>query len=466
MDNKNRQEIISFKKYIERKMVPYQIALPIVIAALSAIITASIIFIQYADSDKSFIESIAPHISTLLETQDGPEIQRFLKAVSIKHGSAIEVISKNNEIIGSSLDSSRIGTELKEQLKDINILDLKLNNGKLISMTNVSRINGPDANGAKLIAYLNLNSILYVAIGISLAVFVFSFLALNWLISKVISISKESLLPLNNLENFIREMKSHIEESRFEYSNIKEIENIRFAFIETFEGLNSANEELAKSKAKELATTAYKNLIHDLHVPVTALRNHIKIFNHERATSEDKEKALTRIVELAEQVLKQVKAARSNLALDVTLKENDIVDSVVKAANDAQVSLFDRPNIQVKTNIAQKNILIPHDPVMLGRAVSNLVSNAIESANNEVIIDVTSFEKIVSIKVSDDGRGLKQEDASLHLQGRGKSTKADRMGIGLSSANHIIRSHGGKIIYQQSLMGGACFEIQLQGASV
>lgn len=447
-------------------MMPYQIAVPIIIAAFSAVITASIIFIQYADSDKSFIESIAPHISTLLETQDGPEIQRFLKAVSIKHGSAIEVVSKNNEILGSSLESARIGTEFKIHSKNFNFLDLKLNDGKLISMVDVVRVNGPESTGAKLIAYLNLNSILYVAIGISIAVFIFSFLALNWLISKVISISKESLLPLNDLEKSIREMKSHFEDSAFENSNIKEIENIRFAFIETFKGLNAANEELAKSKAKELATTAYKNLIHDLHVPVTALRNHIKIFNHERATIDDKEKALTRIVELAEQVLKQVKAARSNLALDVTLKENDLIDSVVKAANDAQISLFDKPNIQVKTNIKQQNIFIPHDPVLLGRAVSNLVSNAIESAQNEVVIDVTSFEKTVSIKVSDDGSGLKQEDASLHLQGRGKSTKSDRMGIGLSSANHIIRSHGGRIIYQQSQMGGACFEIQLQGASV
>jgi signal transduction histidine kinase len=466
VENKNRQEIISFKNYIEKKMMPYQIALPIIIAAISAIITASIIFIQYADSDKSFIESIAPHVSTLLETQDGPEIQRFLKAVSSKQGSAFEVISKNNEILGSSLESSRIGTNFQLNPKNINFLYMNFYDGKLINMVNVNRANGPESTGAKLIAYLNLNSILYVAVGISIAVFIFSFLALNWLISKVITISKDSLLPLNNLEKSIREMKSHFENIFISNSNIREIENIRSAFIETFEGLNIANEELAKSKAKELATIAYKNLIHDLHVPVTALRNHVKIFNHERATTEDKEKALSRILELAEQVLKQVKAARSNLALDVTLKENDIIDSVVKATNDAQISLFDKPNIKVKTNINYQNLFIPHDPVMLGRAVSNLVSNAIESANNEVTIDVLSHENRVSIKVSDDGNGLKQEDASLHLQGRGKSTKTDRMGIGLSSANHIIRSHGGKIIYQQSMLGGACFEIQLQGASV
>lgn len=100
-------------------MIPYQIAVPIIIAAFSAVITASIIFIQYADSDKSFIESIAPHISTLLETQDGPEIQRFLKAVSSKHGSAIEVVSKNNEILGYHLNHLVLEQNLKCILKTL-----------------------------------------------------------------------------------------------------------------------------------------------------------------------------------------------------------------------------------------------------------------------------------------------------------------------------------------------------------
>jgi signal transduction histidine kinase len=103
---------------------------------------------------------------------------------------------------------------------------------------------------------------------------------------------------------------------------------------------------------------------------------------------------------------------------------------------------------------------------MLGRAISNLVSNAIEAANSEVLIEVTHSKDSINISVSDDGNGMNQEEASLHLQGRGRSTKSERMGIGIASANHIIRSHGGKIIYQNSKMGGACFEIQLMGATV
>lgn len=107
-----------------------------------------------------------------------------------------------------------------------------------------------------------------------------------------------------------------------------------------------------------------------------------------------------------------------------------------------------------------------HDSILLGRALSNLITNAIEAASKRVQVEISKIEDGVSIKVNDDGKGLEQEEVSLHLQGRGKSTKNERMGIGLASANHIIRSHGGKIIYQSSPLGGACFEVRLQGDSV
>ncbi len=466
MDAKTRPAVIPFKKYIENRMTPYQIGVPIIIAFLITALMATVIFIQYTDSNRIFIESIAPHVATLLETQDGPEIQRFVKAVSTKQGAAIEVISSENEIIASSFDSGRIGNKFEKNLKNISIFDLKSNDGHLMSFANVARINGPEHVGVKLGIYLNIKSIIYVTLGISLAAFIFSFVLINWLISKVINESKASLIPLSELEASIRTIKENYDTFSTKEFNILELENIRLAFTETIKGLEIANEKLTKSKAKEIAANAYRNLIHDLHVPVTALRNHIKIFNHDRATENDREKALVRIVDLAEQILKQVKSARSNLAIEVTPSENNIVESVLKATENAHVALFDKPKVEIKTLISDQKINHPHDPVMLGRAISNLVSNAIEAANSEVLIEVTHSKDSINISVSDDGNGMNQEEASLHLQGRGRSTKSERMGIGIASANHIIRSHGGKIIYQNSKMGGACFEIQLMGATV
>jgi signal transduction histidine kinase len=49
----------------------------------------------------------------------------------------------------------------------------------------------------------------------------------------------------------------------------------------------------------------------------------------------------------------------------------------------------------------------------------------------------------------------------VYLQGRGQSGKANRQAFGLSSTNHIVRSHGGKLIYRKSDLGGSSFEIRL-----
>ena len=100
---------------------------------------------------------------------------------------------------------------------------------------------------------------------------------------------------------------------------------------------------------------------------------------------------------------------------------------------------------------------------MLGRAVSNIVVNAIEACKGLVKISVTKLEEGVSILIEDDGEGIRRENVSLFLQGRGKSNKENGLGIGLASANHIVRLHGGKIIYKQSCLGGACFDIRIQG---
>ena len=66
-----------------------------------------------------------------------------------------------------------------------------------------------------------------------------------------------------------------------------------------------------------------------------------------------------------------------------------------------------------------------------------------------------------SIRVCDDGVGMDENKVSVYLQGRGQSGKANRQAFGLSSTNHIVRSHGGKLIYKRSDLGGASFEIRL-----
>lgn len=104
---------------------------------------------------------------------------------------------------------------------------------------------------------------------------------------------------------------------------------------------------------------------------------------------------------------------------------------------------------------------VAHDSSLLNRAVGNLVKNAIDACKGRVQVTVKSADECTLIQVSDDGPGLSQQKAGLFLQGREKSTKGDRQAFGLAAANHIIRSHGGRIVYRPSELGGACFEIRI-----
>ena len=302
-----------------------------------------------------------------------------------------------------------------------------------------------------------------MVVAVSIIVFILSFILLNVLATKIISTAQKSIAPIKELEKSIFDLKDFGEMKLDSYLRIEELENIYNAILTTNSKLKVSNDQLAETKAKELTVEAYKKLIHDLHTPVAALKQMIKIINKDGISEEKKAFAKSRVAEIAEQILYQVKASKGNLKVEINPVDFNLNDSVKKATGQAQMAMADYENIEIVEK--HESILdnIAHDNMMLGRAISNLVVNAIEASKNMVEIAVQKLGQEVSISVSDDGNGIKEEMVSLFLQGRGKSQKKNGLGIGLSSANHIVRLHGGKIVYRKSHLGGACFDIRLQG---
>lgn len=453
---------LTFKEYLNKKLVPYKIILPLGLAFLTAIITAYTILVFYSDSDLSFARAISPHISTLIETQDRPELQRFITAISKEKGIKIE-IAKNREIIASSSDSTAIGKEVKSNGVEILGLQTKLSMDSLVSTVPVKRAGGPNDLKADIHLYNPTFELFGMVFLISVIVFIFSFSILNILAIKIIATAQKSIEPIKELEKSISALKNFGEINLDGCMYIEELENIYNAILTTNSRLVDSNNKLAESKARELTVSAYKKLIHDLHTPVAALKQMIKVINKEGVPQDKKDFAKTRVAEIAEQILFQVRASKGNLKVEITPKDDDLNESVRKATGQAQMALAERENIEVVENYDETLKSFFHDNMMLGRAVSNIVVNAIEACKGLVQVSVTKLEKEVSILIEDDGNGIKQEDVSLFLQGRGKSNKKHGLGIGLSSANHIVRLHGGKIIYRKSHLGGACFDIRMQG---
>ncbi|MDO8811631.1 MAG: ATP-binding protein [Gallionella sp.] len=110
-------------------------------------------------------------------------------------------------------------------------------------------------------------------------------------------------------------------------------------------------------------------------------------------------------------------------------------------------------------------IMLCVDPVLLRHALFNLISNAVQSDPNGLIRINILFESYggingCAIAVTDHGTGLSTDDLK-HMFTPFYTTRQDGTGLGLSVAQHIASTHGGRIYAKNNPEGGARFVIWL-----
>ena len=106
------------------------------------------------------------------------------------------------------------------------------------------------------------------------------------------------------------------------------------------------------------------------------------------------------------------------------------------------------------------------DPSLLSRAIENILRNAIASIRQQGAagrLDVELTQEPPTIRVSDNGVGLKEEDAQ-RLMLPFQSDRADGFGLGLPLTKKIVTLHGGTIRLTGTPGEGATVEIAFDSA--
>ena len=130
----------------------------------------------------------------------------------------------------------------------------------------------------------------------------------------------------------------------------------------------------------------------------------------------------------------------------------------------APLALRDRK--QLALTGATGPISVNGSPGMLGRALRNLIENALrhtpKNTTVEVHLDADGF-----IRVSDQGKGVPpdQRDAVFQRFWRGDERIGSGAGLGLSIVKRIVESIGGQIWIEDAPGGGACFAVRLAMAN-
>jgi signal transduction histidine kinase len=367
-----------------------------------------------------------------------------------KHRGADFLIVQDNFIIATTKSTTEIGTSFKAPSSF----------KTLINKAAIERDHGPNLN-AQIYIMSPLKPILITFCIVYFTAFCILFLFNKYYSNQLTSVIKEAIAPIEELNHAISKILIS-EKNNFHIVpiGITELDHIRTTILETRRELLNATDRLAHAKSQELIAEGYRQLIHDIYSPVAALREILKI----SATQDENSKNDLNIktVKLAEQILNQVSTANNNLDYEPNiLLQYDIRKCVNDAIEEATLAFSDRNKIKIETNLPNYPVLIPHDPIVMQRAVANLISNALRACKQIIEVEIEKINDHIVIRISDDGEGIDPDKITQLFQGRILSQNGNRPGIGLPSANHIAKLHGGRLIYKKSKCGGAIFEIRI-----
>ncbi|MCL4160252.1 UNVERIFIED_CONTAM: hypothetical protein GTU68_053444, partial [Idotea baltica] len=138
------------------------------------------------------------------------------------------------------------------------------------------------------------------------------------------------------------------------------------------------------------------------------------------------------------------------------------------------VDLADVINREVEVVAASTHVVIDTSGVLvaavaaheirLGRAVRNLLDNAVRHAESEVRVAATIKDDTVRVTVDDDGPGIPEADRGRVFErfvrlDDSRTRSAGGSGLGLALVSAIATEHGGTVTCGVSPLGGARFEL-------
>ncbi len=121
-------------------------------------------------------------------------------------------------------------------------------------------------------------------------------------------------------------------------------------------------------------------------------------------------------------------------------------------------------NNDISSKISSK-IWINGRKNLIKRCVNNLIDNSIKYGK-KVNVELVKSSNNIFIKIDDDGPGIPEKEYNnvfkpFYKIDKGRAESKSSVGLGLSIASDIIRSHGGNIKLNKSYMGGLGVKILL-----
>ena len=198
-------------------------------------------------------------------------------------------------------------------------------------------------------------------------------------------------------------------------------------------------------------TEMLSGISHDLRTPLTRMKLQIAFIN-----DKDLGKKLTEDINEMEKMLNEYLqfTSSSYSETDEMFDISELIDQIIRKYNSQNISQDLASRIYLN---GRKNLI--------NRCLNNIIDNALKYAN-KVEIKLIKKNTNLFITVDDDGPGINIDEHEnvfkpFYKIDKGRADSKSSVGLGLSIASDIIRSHGGNINLEKSKMNGLRVKISL-----
>ena len=253
---------------------------------------------------------------------------------------------------------------------------------------------------------------------------------------------KNQTRPITNLARAAEKFGKGEEIDEFKPSGASEIRRAGYEFDKMrkriIRHLNQRSEMLS-------------GISHDLRTPLTRMKLQINFIKDKELS-----KKLTEDVDEMEKMLNEYLQFTSSsfTEKDEMFNLTDLINEIIEKYDNDNISLELTPRVYFN---GRKNLIT--------RCINNLLNNAIKYAK-KVNIELNKNNNNLFIKIEDDGPGIPKTEYEnvfkpFYKINKGRADSKSSVGLGLSIASDIIKSHGGNIKLDKSKMNGLSVKVFL-----
>ena len=190
---------------------------------------------------------------------------------------------------------------------------------------------------------------------------------------------------------------------------------------------------------------------HDLRTPLTRIKLQLAFIKDKEISN----KLSSDVIEMEKMLNEYLQFASSgSIEKTETFNISELLEETILKYKRKEIT----SNISVRIYFDGRKNLIQ-------RCFNNIIDNAIKYSEN-ILITLTKSDNNISINIDDDGPGIPDDEKKnvfkpFYKVDKGRNESKSSVGLGLSIASDIVRSHGGNIKLETSSMKGLGVKILL-----